>query len=144
MADAIKLSKAYGSRDDAAMGGFRKVMKNSNVWLTKEFGFWVILKVGKDKSLSYFYTDPDADGTGEVTLTVPEGLMVRAFCHTHPHRIAMGDFSTGDKQHFQDLQKVRPGIVWYLLNPAQEIRLAVDEAEFPAGTPVKWSSSVTP
>jgi hypothetical protein len=144
MADPIKLSKPYDSRDDAAMGGFKRVMLNSNRWQTEEFGFWVILKVGSDKSVKYFYTEPVSGGSGEVTMTLPQGVIVRAHCHTHPHRISTGDFSTGDKRSFQELQKARSGIVFYLLNPAQEIRLAVTEDQFPAGVTVKWSSSVTP
>jgi hypothetical protein len=144
MADPIKLSKPYDSRDDAAMGGFKRVLLNSNRWETEEFGFWVIMKVCPDKTVKYFYTEPEGGGSGEVTLTLPQGVIVRAHCHTHPKRISTGNFSTGDKRSFQELQKVRPGIVSYLLNPSQEIRRAITEGEFPVGVTVNWSSKVTP
>jgi hypothetical protein len=144
MSDSLKLSKPYKGRDEAAMGGFLRVLKNGAAWLTQEFGFWVILKVSPDKSVNYFYTEPVSGGSGEVELTLPQGVIVRGHCHTHPHRISTGNFSTGDKRSFLKLQELRPGIVFYLLNPAQEIRRAIAESEFPAGTTVKWDSNVTP
>jgi hypothetical protein len=144
VASPLKLSKPYNSPDEAAMGGFLRVMRNSTAWLTQEFGFWVIMKVCPDKSVKYFYTEPESGGSGEVQMTLPQGVMVRAHCHTHPHRISTGNFSTGDKRSFQELQKVRPGIAFYLLNPSQEIRRAVAESELPPGTTVNWNSNVTP
>lgn len=147
MAGPIKLSKSYDTRDDAAIGGFKRVLLNSVQWKTQEFGFWVILQVVKAGGKSvpkYFYTEPEGGGSTGVTLTLPQGLMVRAHCHTHPHSVSTGDFGADDKASYQDLQKVRPGVVFYLLNPYQEVRLAVDEKQFLAGTSVKWSSTVTP
>lgn len=146
MAGPIKLSKPYDSRDDAAMGGFKRVLLNSTQWETEEFGFWVIMKVCPDKkTVKHYYTEPESSGgSGEVTLTLPQGVMVRAHCHTHPKRISTGNFSTGDKRSFQELQKVRPSTAFYLLNPAQEIRRAITDGEFPAGVTVNWNSKVTP
>jgi hypothetical protein len=147
MSDPLKLSKAYASRDDAAMGGFMKVMKNSTAWHTNEFGFWVIMKavkVGQKAVPNYFYSEPEDGGSSEVSLTLPRGVIVVGHCHTHPQRIQTGNFSTGDKRSFQELAKVRPGIASYLLNPASEIRRAVTEDEFPAGVTVNWDKNVTP
>jgi len=139
----LELSKSYSSPDDAAMGGYRRVLQNSNAWLTEEFGFWVIMKINTDKKPIYFYTKPVGGGSSEVKLTLPNGVMVRAHCHTHPHRISTGDFGADDKESFQKLQKVQPGIAFYLLNPYQEIRRARAECEFLSGTTVKWDSKVT-
>jgi hypothetical protein len=147
MADPLKLSKPYDSPDDAAMGGFRKVMGNSNKWLTNEFGFWIILKVVKVDGKSvpkYFYSEPESQDSDEVTLTLPKGVSVVGHCHTHPHSFSTGDFSTGDKRSFKALREVRPGIAFYLLNPSSEIRKAISEDQFPAGTTVNWDSKITP
>ena len=147
MADPLKLSKPYDSPDEAAMGGFRKVMGNGARWLTNEFGFWIILKVvkvdGKD-AVKYFYSEPEGQDSDEVTLTLPRGVSVVGNCHTHPHSFSTGDFSTGDRRSFQALRKARPGIAYYLLNPSSEIRRAINEKEFPAGTTVNWNSKITP
>jgi hypothetical protein len=145
MAGPIHLSKPFDSPDDAAMGGFKRILQNGTAWLTQEFGFWVIMKVCPDKkTVKYFYTDPEGGGNTEVQLTLPEGVMVRGHCHTHPHSISTGNFSTGDKRSFVELREARPGIAFYLLNPAQEIRRAITGSEFPPGTTVNWNSSVTP
>jgi hypothetical protein len=140
MGDPVKLSQPYGSVELAVKAGFKKIMANNNQQETKEFGFWVILKVGDDKKTAqYFYTDPiGQEGSGEVELTLPVGLPVFAHCHTHPKRISTGNFSTGDKRSFVKLRKARKGIAWYLLNPQSEIRRADEEKDFPAGIKVPW------
>jgi hypothetical protein len=136
MADPIKTYGPYNSRDAAARAGFKQVMLN-NQWLVLEYGFWVVFKVNSDKSVTYYYTEPQGGEGSQVKLTAPPGLLVRAFCHTHPQRLNSGDFGPDDKLHFQESRKVLPGIVWYLLNPFKEIRLAVDESQFPAGAVLK-------
>jgi hypothetical protein len=139
MGDSVHLSQPYDSVELAVKAGFKKVMANNNQQETKEFGFWVIMKVRDDKKgVQYFYTDLIDGGSGEVTLTLPVGLMVRAHCHTHPKRISTGDFGYDDKQSFKKLREVRPGIAWYLLNPQSEIRRANDENDFLAGTTIPW------
>jgi hypothetical protein len=139
MGDPVKLSQPYSSVELAVKAGFKKVMANNNQQETKEFGFWVILKVADDKkTVQYFYTDPIDGGSGEVELTLPVGHMVRAHCHTHPKRISTGNFSTGDKRSFVKLREARKGIAFYLLNPQSEIRRADDEKDFPAGIVVAW------
>lgn len=148
MAGPIKLSKPYDSRDDAAMGGFRRVLLNNNQWESQEFGFWVIMKVCPDekdkKAVKYFYTEPEGGNRGGVKLPLPQGVMVRAHCHTHPKSISSGDFGSDDKASFHDLQEIRPGTAFYLMNPFQEIRRAITEGEFLAGVTVNWNSKVTP
>jgi hypothetical protein len=140
MGDSLKLSQPFDSVELAVKAGFKKVMANNNQQETKEFGFWVIMKVRDDKKgVQYFYTDPSGqDSGGEVELTLPVGQMVRAHCHTHPKRISTGNFSTGDKRSFVKLREARPSIAWYLLNPQSEIRRANDEKDFPAGVTVPW------
>ena len=139
MPDPVKLSQPYDSVELAVKAGFKKVMANNNQQEIEEFGFWVVLKVGDDKkTVNYFYTEPIGGGSGEVTLTLPVGHMVRAHCHTHPKRISTGNFSTGDRGSFVKLREARPGIVWYLLNPQSQIRRADTEKDFPVGIDVPW------
>jgi hypothetical protein len=148
MSDSLALSKAYTSRDRAAMGGFKRIMGNSTAWHTQEFGFWVIMraaKVNRRDQITFHYTKPQTDGeNSEVTLTLPERAMVLGHCHTHPQRISTGNFSTGDKRGFEKLAKARSGIAYYLLNGSSEIRRAITAAEFPAGVVVNWEQGVTP
>src|SRR5262249_20645415 len=102
------------------------------------YAFWVAFKMNPDKTFRYCYTEPQGGESGQVTLTAPPGLQIRGFCHTHPQRLNSGDFGPDDKLRFQESRKVLPGIVWYLLNPFKEIRIAVDESQFPAGAVLKW------
>ena len=82
MSDPNQLSKPYCTRDEAAVGGFRRVLMNSVEWETKEYAFFVILKLNEKKEIKYHYTTPQTDGSSHgVKLTIPNGLMVRAFCH---------------------------------------------------------------
>lgn len=147
MADPLILSKPYDIPDEAAMGGFKKVMGNGAQWLTNEYGFWIVLKVVKVEGKGtpkYFYTQPETQESDGVTLTLPRGIAVIGNCHTHPHTFKTGDFSTGDKRSFEALNKVRPGIAYYLLNPSSQIRRAITAGQFPAGTAVNWNSKITP
>jgi hypothetical protein len=144
MASPLKLSKAYGTMNDAAIGGYKRILLNSVQWKTQEFAFWIILKAGQNQKANFHYTQPEGGDHDEVTLEVPHGVPVMAYCHTHPHTISTGNFSTGDKRSFVELRKYRPNVAFYLLNPDQEVRFATEECQFPAGTTVKWSNSVTP
>jgi hypothetical protein len=145
MAGPLKLSKPYDSTDDAAMGGFKKILGNGVQWHTNEFGFWVILKLSADKKTGkYHYTEPESNGPGHVDMTLPEGVSVFANCHSHPRSYKTGDFSTGDKRAYVKLRKARPGIAYYLLNPSGEIRRAIREGEFPAGVTLNWNNKITP
>ena len=129
----------FSSVEAAVKAGFKVVMANNNQQETKEFGFWVIMKQNEDKKGVHFcYTDIEDGGSGEITMTVPVGQMVRAHCHTHPKRISTGNFSTHDKTSFVYLRTKRVGIVFYLLNPQSQIRLASQEKDFPAGVDVAW------
>jgi hypothetical protein len=141
MADPIKLSRPYDTRDKAAMGGFREVMANSTEVEHKEYAFWVILKVS-GKEVKYHYSTPETDSSSDgVTLKYPVGHIVRAFCHTHPKSISTGNFSPGDLRQFKELaEKTNINIVFYLLNPQQQIRLAENEKDFTAGKSVAWLS----
>ena len=140
MPDPLKLNGPFASVEAAVKAGFKKVMANNNKQETEEFGFWVIMQLKADKKgVDYWFTEPESSGgSGEVTLTLPVGPMVRAHCHTHPKRISTGNFSTGDKSNFIKLRKARVGIDWYLLNPQSEIRRAGEEKDFPAGIAVPW------
>jgi len=145
MADPISLSKPYQRRDDAAIGGFKRVLMNSKEWETKEFAFWVILKVNAKKVPEYFYTAPESDGSAHgVKLKMPVGHLVRAYCHTHPKSISTGNFSSGDREEFLRLQKLQPGIVWYLLSTNTQLRLAEAECDFMEGKSVDFRDSVSP
>lgn len=145
MADPVILSKPYATRDDAAIGGFKKVLKNNQAWKSKEFAFWVVLKPNDKQKADYFYTAPVSDDSGsEVSAVWPKHQIVRAHCHTHPSRISTGNFSTGDKRTFVKLSKTQPGVAWYLLNPQSEIRLAETESDFPEGKSLNLRDDVSP
>lgn len=144
MADPIKLSKPYASPDDAAQGGFKKIKQNGVQWHTNEFGFWIILKP-VDRRATYYYTQPESQDSGVSNeATLPQGVSVVGRCHTHPKSIKSGDFSPKDKAQFLKLRNARPGIAYYLMNSAEQVRRAIAECEFPAGVTVNWNSKVTP
>ena len=139
MSDPNELSKPYNTRDEAAVAGFRRVLLNSLEWESKEFAFFVILKVSEKKEVKYHYTTPQTDGSAHgVKLVMPTGLIVRAFCHTHPKSISTGNFSSGDLDQFKELIRLKFNLVFYLMNPQQQIRYAVTEKEFMAGISLDW------
>lgn len=145
MADPLILSGPYATRDDAAIGGFKKILLNANVWKTNEFAFWVIAKVNAKHEVEFFYSAAVSDSSGnEVAAVVPQHVIVSAHCHTHPSRISTGDFSSGDKKAFIELRKTKPSIAWYLLNPRSEVRVATAESDFPAGKTLSLKDSVKP
>lgn len=144
MAGPLKLSKAYDSPDHAAMGGFQWIRRNGVEWHTNEFGFWIILKPIGQKP-TYYYTEPETQGRSTSNeSTLPGGVSVVGRCHTHPKSTKTGDFSSPDKTQFLKLRNARPGIAYYLMNSAEQIRRAVAECEFPAGVTVNWDSKITP
>ena len=139
MSDPNQLSKPYCTRDEAAVGGFRRVLMNSVEWETKEYAFFVILKLNEQKEIKYHYTTPQTDGSSHgVKLVIPNGLMVRAFCHTHPKSISTGNFSSGDLDQFRELVNLKRNLVFYLMNPQQQLRYAITEKEFTAGISLDW------
>jgi hypothetical protein len=146
MADRVELSKtAYQTRDEAAMGGFLQVQKGGTKWEIQEYGFWVIFEVDEQKGPSYHYTTPQTDRSGgNVKLETPVGHIVHAHCHTHPKSVGTEDFSTGDKESFIKLRKHKRNVVYYLLTPMRQIRLAAAESDFLAGKPIPWLKDVTP
>jgi hypothetical protein len=122
-------------------------MGDSNKWLTNEFGFWIVVQSFKvdGKAVSrYYYSQPQSHDSDQVELDLPKGVIVVGNWHTHPHTIKTGDFSTGDKRSFKAVKAVRPGIAFYLLNPASQIRRAQNEGDFPAGVGVDWNDKIKP
>lgn len=125
--------------EDAVRAGFKAIMADNNKQEYTEYGFFVVMKVNDDhKGVHYCYTDIEGGGSGEITITVPNGQMVRAHCHTHPKRTSTGNFSTHDKSSFVYVRSKREGIAFYLLNPQSQIRVANDANDFPAGRDVSW------
>jgi hypothetical protein len=76
------------------------------------------------QKVTYHYTTPQAGSNVRVTLTLPTGLMVRGFCHTHPKSISTGNFGGDDFDSFKKVAKLKLDITFYLLNPQREIRYA--------------------
>ncbi len=139
MSDPNQLSKPYSTSDEAAVGGFRRVLMNSVEWETKEYAFFVILKINEKKEVKYHYTNPQTDGSSHgVELVFPTGMIVRAFCHTHPKSISTGNFSSGDLDQFKKLIELKHPLVFYLMNPQQQLRYANTENEFMAGISLDW------
>jgi hypothetical protein len=136
MGGPIRMNGPYKNIIDAVKAGFSAVPDSDSQLV--EFYFFVYLKSNHDRTFSYCFTDPQRAGPTEVEAQIepPPGLIVRAFCHTHPHTDTSGQFGPDDKAHFLESRKKIPGIVWYLRNAKNEIRFAVDESQFPAGTPL--------
>jgi hypothetical protein len=129
----------FNSMEDAVKAGFKAIMADNNKQEYKEFGFWVIMKVKDDhKGVNFFYTDIVDGGTGEVSMTLPTGMMVRANCHTHPKRYSTGNFSTNDKKNFVMLKDKGHPMPFYLLDPHSQIRVGKEEKDFPGGVNVPW------
>ena len=130
----VVLSNPFKAKDIAAKSGFAEVAKDTT-WQIKEFGFWVLVKP-KGKDTQYFFTKPETnDSNNHITLTlkVPVGFIVAAFCHTHPKSDNVGDFGGDDLSHFKEARKKNPTIVFYLMNQTGQIRLAESEKDFPKG-----------
>ena len=142
---ADNLSKAYKTRDEAAMGGFKKIMSGNHPNKFDEYAFYVLLKV-ESGQINYYYTPPEKIGSsgGALRLTLSKGQLLRAYCHTHPQRIQEENFSADDLAEFKVKIQTYPSLVWYLLTPGEQLRLAQSESDFRAGKEVKWIASVQP
>jgi hypothetical protein len=141
----FKMSKPYKTQNEAAMGGFLFSMKNNQNKFS-EFAFWVIFDF-TEKGISVFkYSEPQSDGTPHgvklKTPTLTRKQAVTAYCHTHPSSLIVGNFSADDVTRYTELSKIFPGIVFYLLTPQNQIRLAQNLPEFPVGKTINWISSV--
>ena len=129
----------FSSVEAAVRAGFKTIMADNNKQEHKEFGFWVIMKWSDDKkTLGYYYTEIVDGGSGEVSMTLPMGQMVRANCHTHPKRYSTGNFSTNDKANFVKLKDKEHKMPFFLLDPQSQIRVANEEKDFPGGKDVSW------
>lgn len=129
----------FGSELAAVRAGFRAIMADNNKQHYREFGFWVIMQNKADRSgVNFFYTDIVDGGSGEVSMTLPHG-MVTANCHTHPKRHTTGNFSTNDRKNFMTLRNKQRPMPFYLLTPFGTISIAREEKHFPGGKDVPWS-----
>ena len=142
---ADNLSKAYKTRDEAAMGGFKKIMAGNHPNKYDEYAFFIFLVI-KDGQITYHYTSPEKIGAngGSLAVKPSPGQHLRGYCHTHPARISEENFSADDLTEFKRLIQVFPSMVWYLLTPSEQLRLAQSESDFRAGKEVKWIASVQP
>jgi len=123
----------FNSELVAVRAGFRAIMADNNKQEYKEFGFWVIMKVKTDRSgVDFYYTEIVDGGSGEVSMPLPQGMMVRANCHTHPKRYTTGNFSTNDRDNFVMLKNKQHPMPFYLLAPWGQIHVAHEEKDFPA------------
>ena len=129
----------FSSIEAAVRAGYKAIMADNNKQEYKEFGFWVIMKQKDDhKGVNFFYTDIVGGGSGEISMTLPSG-MVRANCHTHPKRYTTGNFSTNDKNNFVMLREKNHPMPFYLLTPWGQIHVAREAKDFPGGIEVPWS-----
>ena len=94
MSDPIKMYGPYKHVEDAVKAGFKKIMLNSQ-WEVIEYAFWVAFKQNPDKSFSYCFTEPEQGSSTQSSLQAPPGIVVRAFCHTHPETRWRLDFWLG-------------------------------------------------
>jgi hypothetical protein len=142
---ADNLSKAYTKIDEAAMGGFKKIMNNNHLNQFDEYAFFIILTV-ENHQPTYHYTPPEKIGSsgGALKVTLSKGQILRAYCHTHPRRIQEENFSADDFTEFKRTVQTFSSLVWYLLTPSEQIRVAKSESDFRAGKDVPWISSVQP
>ena len=130
----------FSSELAAVRAGYKAIMADNNKQEHQEFGFWVIMKVKADKSgVDFYYTEIVDGGSGEVSMTLPQGMMVRANCHTHPKRYTTGNFSTNDRNNFVMLREKQHPMPFYLLTPWGQISVAKEEKDFPGGKDVPWS-----
>jgi hypothetical protein len=142
---AGNLSKAYKTRDEAAMGGFKKIMSGNHPNKFDEYAFYILLVVESGQA-NYHYTEPEKIGSsgGSLKLKLDKGQYLRAYCHTHPARISEENFSADDFTEFKRTVQIHSALVWYLLTPSEQIRLAQSESDMRAGKEVKWIASVQP
>ncbi|MBX7173829.1 MAG: hypothetical protein K1X72_22860 [Pyrinomonadaceae bacterium] len=142
---AGNLSKGYKTIDEAAMGGFKKIMSGNHPNKFDEYAFFILIVV-ENSQATYRYTAPEKIGSngGSLSLTLAKGQVLRAYCHSHPQRITEQNFSADDFSEFKKMRQNNPTIVWYLLTPTEQLRVARYETDFRAGNPVQWVDTVQP
>jgi hypothetical protein len=142
-----KLSRRYGACDDAALAGFKRILKNNQDWKNYEYGFLVIgwsrnflKQLGHEAFMAaeevYHYTEPRTDRSkSSITHTIPlhYAKLVRAFCHTHP---TPGSFSTTDFRNFKMLRELKAkgkltyDVAYYLMESSGQVRRSNNEQKF--------------
>jgi hypothetical protein len=141
------LSGPYRTQDEAAMGGFKKVMGGTHPNKYDEYAFYIIA-VPKDGQLTFHYTTPPeklGPNGGELTFKLAKGQLLRAYCHSHPERISEQNFSSDDFEEYERKIRLHPFLAtWYLLTPKEQIRVARNKTEFREGKSVQWIPSVQP
>ncbi len=142
---ADNLSKPYKTRNEAAMGGFKNIMAGNHPNKYDEYAFYILLVVESGQA-NYHYTPPEKIGSsgGALKLKLSKGQLLRAYCHTHPARISEENFSADDFTEFKRTVQLYSALVWYLLTPSEQLRVAQSESDFRAGQEVKWIASVQP
>jgi hypothetical protein len=159
--------KLYRTVDDAALGGFRKILQSYPHWIRKEYGFFVfgvkyevLNRVGSGGFYSdekrYFYTEPYTDGRPDkislrFTLNDFTRDALRAFCHTHKDSGGFsGSLEGQDLWMFRRMKelteedKLKHDIAFYLLNFDREVRRARAERDFTQGERIKGLDRAIP
>jgi|KBSMisStaDraftv2_1062788.scaffolds.fasta_scaffold1044545_2 hypothetical protein len=155
-----KLSRPYNTIDDAALGGFKKIMKSYSDWDTYEYGFIVIgaphqmlRQLGHegfiDTEMQYYYTEPHTDRSrSSINHTVsPYAAVMRAFCHTHPSR---SNFSSTDFENFKKLRELKAqhklgyAVSYYLMDYGGQVRRSNSEETFYRGTTIEGLDKAQP
>jgi hypothetical protein len=144
------LSRPYRTIDDAALGGFKKILLNDREWKSYEYGFLVIglmhqivRQLGHEGFMDtdelHHYTEPHTDRSkSSIDQTIPPqyAMLVRAFCHTHP---TPGSFSSQDFRNFKKLReltarhKLGHDVIYYLMESDLQVRRSSREENFREG-----------
>jgi hypothetical protein len=155
------LSRRFTTCDEAALGGFKKILKNNQDWKNYEYGFlivgWshpIVRQLGHeafdDTQVLYHYTMPYTDHEKtSISHTIPPQYtkLVRAFCHTHP---TPGSFSTKDFRNFKKLRELKAAgtlafnVSYYLMESNREVRRSDSEQNFREGTVIEGLDDATP
>ena len=155
------LSKPYKTIDEAALGGFKKIVTKYPEYKDYEYGFIIVSfdrpivrQIGHegfmDTEAEYRYTEPFTDRLRrEINWKIPPhfAARVRALCHTHP---VPGTFSTRDFKGFQEMRELkRKGdlkydIIYYLLQSDGRVRRSSGEHNFWEGDIIEGLSKATP
>ena len=155
------LSRPYRTIDEAALGGFKKILLNSLEWQYYEYGFLVIglkhqivRQIGHegfmDTAEQYHYTELRTDrSTSSITQTIPAqyAMSVRAFCHTHP---TPGSFSSTDFSNFKKLRELKTAnklghdVDYYLMESNRRVRRSSREQNFREGEVIEGLDKAAP
>ena len=147
--------------DDAALGGFKKILLNSQEWKFYEYGFLIIglprqvvRQIGHegfmDVAIVYHYTEPRTDRSrSSIEQTIPPNyaMTVRAFCHTHP---TPGSFSSTDFQNFKKLRELKAAsklgyaVDYYLMESDGRVRHSSREQNFREGEVIEGLDKAIP